>query len=277
MTVLKLIRDFTSLRNLSKPTSIKSLDPNTQKSLAILVDKINELTLEHAWPELEREYVITLQSGVETYALPDDFRRIIPNTFHDRSTTWRVNAPISTQDYQQQKSRNWFPELINKRVRIFGDTSKKIHIQSVPNDLTNGHILAFNYVSCEAIRPQDFVGQMSLSNGDTIYHDGNKYKCVSSGTCSDTAPTHTNGQAVNGTATLEYYKKVQKEFERDSDIVVLDNTLVLRALEAEFFQTQEAIFRYERYKELVKSKMNSAPVFKMGDDYLTDDGIFYGE
>ena len=56
------------------------------------------------WTVQTREYLITTQSGVDEYALPEDFEALIDGTLWDRSTYREMRGTLSPQEWQQARS-----------------------------------------------------------------------------------------------------------------------------------------------------------------------------
>lgn len=57
----------------------------------------------HAWTQLVKEYTFTTVASQKVYALPSDFRRMIPQSEWNRTDTRRLGGPLSPQGWQACK------------------------------------------------------------------------------------------------------------------------------------------------------------------------------
>ena len=83
------------------------------------------------WPELLKEYEFFLAKNQPSYALPDDYGRLISKTGWDKAQS-RPLTPISAQDWQEWKSGAVSP-AIWKQYRIKAeDGDRRIFIHPTP-------------------------------------------------------------------------------------------------------------------------------------------------
>lgn len=106
MSLLSLVQDAADRIGLVRPSSVVgNSDPQVRSLLAAAQQDGKALARRHDWQKLVKEKTFTAtateeQSGV----LPDDFERMIPGSFWNRSQDRRVAGPLSPQRWQLLKS-----------------------------------------------------------------------------------------------------------------------------------------------------------------------------
>lgn len=97
----------------------------TDSAFVLLVELLkvvgDELQAEATWPQLTREVSITTAAGTLSYALPADFRALVPDTGWNRSSMERINGPLSPQEYQYAKATAG-AQVLTIPFRQFGNT-----------------------------------------------------------------------------------------------------------------------------------------------------------
>ena len=95
------------------------------------------------WSELVSEHTFALSTSDQDYALPADFRWIVPNTTWDRSDDRIVINPISGEEWQFLKAWTTVAGL-NRRARI---RSGQLEFEQTITSSDNGKTIAFEYLS----------------------------------------------------------------------------------------------------------------------------------
>jgi hypothetical protein len=95
-TLLNVIQQVS--RELALPASSEVLSDETgsiQQLFALTVAACDELADMHDWQRLRKVSTVTTTAGISEYALPDDFLRMVPNTFWDRTNTRQLPGGLS--------------------------------------------------------------------------------------------------------------------------------------------------------------------------------------
>jgi hypothetical protein len=77
-----------------------STDQNVLQLLRLLEKLGRKLARHRNWSHLRKEYTFQTANGTNSYALPSDFRSLVPNSFWDRSTTWPIGGPVGSEYWQ---------------------------------------------------------------------------------------------------------------------------------------------------------------------------------
>lgn len=127
----------------SRPATIVNNTDATAKQLYRLANRCGNIVSRHPWQTLTADHTFTLATGTQTYALPADFRHIVPDTTWDRSDDREVLNPLSAQ--QWAFSKGWgLVTGINRRARIKGNL---IEFDQTITSADNGKTIAFEYIS----------------------------------------------------------------------------------------------------------------------------------
>lgn len=81
-----------------------SSDPNFLQLIGLLTSIGQELAMQHEWPQLIAEKVITTIAGKSDYELPQDFLEMVNQTGWNRSTRLPVGGPLSPSEWQYLKA-----------------------------------------------------------------------------------------------------------------------------------------------------------------------------
>lgn len=202
-------------------------------------DEVQTLTARYPWSKLLKEHVITLQTGVERYSVPEDLRRWVHSTEWNRTQQWRVYGPLTPQQYQSRESG-----LINTTIRneyqIVGDTHEGIRILPAPT--SSGNVLVFMYQSKEGIRPRTWAEGITWPAGGYCYYLGNKYVTTAGGISGATPPTHTTGSASDDTVLWTYTTEPYLDFGSDYDDFFLDEHLIKLGLKYRWYREHGHVF-----------------------------------
>lgn len=207
-----------------------------------LISFINSLKAERSsniiYPELIRQIVLDFTSSNEI-ELPIDYAFYVFPAFFDNTKPLFVTSNF---DFQ----------LTSQHVR--GTIYAKPNGRSVARVQTLTETpLTFFYYSKHLYRFQNWEPNMNVSINAYLFHDFRYYQVISSGQLGTTPPTHTQGDALNGTATLRHLDRVFDFYDMSllphiytlypSDICELLMTIFIkrkRGLDYEFEQQQLA-------------------------------------
>lgn len=129
---------------LDAPSSIVNNNDDDAKQLLYLANRAGEeLSRRGTWQALHKEHTITLATGTQTYALPADWRWIIPDTTWDRANQRQADNPITPQEWQMLKGWTQVGGL-NRRMRIRNDF---FEFEQPITSSDNGNTVALEYLS----------------------------------------------------------------------------------------------------------------------------------
>lgn len=144
MSLLSICQDAATACGFPSPSSIVGSTDKTAIQLKSLANREgNFLSVQRDWSELVSEHTFTLVTADQSYALPADFRWIIPMTTYDRDDNRIVLNPISSQDWQFLKAWTSINGL-TRRARIRGG---EIEFEQTIAATDNGKTIAFEYLS----------------------------------------------------------------------------------------------------------------------------------
>lgn len=81
-------------------------DPNVLQLLRLLKSAGKALAKHRDWHNLQKEYTFVTTAGVEAYALPADYRKLVGDSEWNRTTQFPLGGPLSGQQWQALKARN---------------------------------------------------------------------------------------------------------------------------------------------------------------------------
>lgn len=169
-TAAQIINDAAVECGLSEVVDpFSSTDANFRLFVRLLNSTGNELANEGGWEQLRKEATLTVGVGdTGFYSLPDDYRAMVNDTAWNRTTTFPLGGPVSSQQAQFLKARTisstlFFPfRIIGSDLEIIG---------TLP---AVGSVLALEYESDSWVKPatssEPDADQATLSS-DTIYFD----------------------------------------------------------------------------------------------------------
>lgn len=144
MTLLSICQDVADEVGFKQPTSIVGASDNLARQLLRLANREGrELSQAGPWEALVKEYTFTLATSDQDYALPSDFRYIIPSTTWNRDNKRIVINPVSSQEWQFLKGWTAIQGL-NLRARI---RDGQLEFEQTITSADNGKTIAFEYVS----------------------------------------------------------------------------------------------------------------------------------
>lgn len=106
-TVSSIISDVAVEVGLSDPGAnpFTSTDDNITQLLRLLTVAGRDLLRNFQWSQFRRETTVSLLVGVDTYALPSDFARMLDQTAWNRTTQLPLGGPLSSQQWQTLKAQ----------------------------------------------------------------------------------------------------------------------------------------------------------------------------
>lgn len=119
-SLLSLIQTIAAELNLPQPTTVlSSTDKNVLKLLALTRAVMDDMLVEYDWQQFQTRYTFTA-TGVESYALPVDFERMLDATAFNASNRWPVNGPLTPAEWEWAKN-NITVGSPYVRYRIYGN------------------------------------------------------------------------------------------------------------------------------------------------------------
>lgn len=139
-----------------------STDPNIRQLLAYLKSGGRDLTKRRNWTHLQKEFTFATVNGTAQYALPSDYRSLVPNTGWDRTTTRPLGGPVDGEYYQFVKA----VPLVGTFIEYIRIWQGQIWLIPTP---TAAETLAFEYNGSFWVKPS---GQTSpTSSTPTLASD----------------------------------------------------------------------------------------------------------
>jgi hypothetical protein len=177
LSVLTIIQDVCDRLSLTRPSAVvTSTDTNVRQLFALLKEGTEELSKfggqdgGAGWQSLVNEQTfVTVADFEQSSAVPEDFRRFIPNTFWNRTSERPVTGPMTPQQWQAQRARGALSQLYLGFRQRDGSFLLSAGGSTVP---TAGETIAYEYVS--SYWAQSSAGQPKAtftSDDDTSYLD----------------------------------------------------------------------------------------------------------
>lgn len=143
-----------------------SSDPNILQLLALLKSGGRRLARLRDWTCLQKEYTFPTVASTATYALPSDFKNMIPQTGWNRTTVWPTN-PVSPQRWQYLQAVPVTSTLYVEFRQKGGD----LVITPTP---TGVGTIAFEYASTSWVKPSGQTSpttDLTATNTDVVCFD----------------------------------------------------------------------------------------------------------
>jgi len=143
MSLLTLCQDVCAAVNLPRPAAIVgSSDDTARKLLSLAQEELRSLAAAGQWQELTKEGTFASVNGTESYALStiaSDLDYIVSDTLWNRTLREPVKGPLTSQEWQAQKSFATTSPF--KQFRVVGGA---ILLYPTP---TEAHNYAFDYIT----------------------------------------------------------------------------------------------------------------------------------
>ncbi len=81
-----------------------SMDQNIVQLLRLLKSGGVAINKHRDWTHLRKEYTFATVNGTESYALPADFKSLLPNSGWNRSTSFPLGGPVGSDYWQFRKA-----------------------------------------------------------------------------------------------------------------------------------------------------------------------------
>lgn len=127
----------------SRPSTIVNNTDATAKQLYRLANRTGNVVSRFGWQVLRADHTFVLVTSTQTYALPTDFRYMVPDTTWDRSDDREVLNPLSAAQWAFSKGWGLVTGL-NRRARIKGNL---LEFDQTITSSDNGKTIAYEYVS----------------------------------------------------------------------------------------------------------------------------------
>lgn len=242
MTILGMAQKCAERLQIPSPsTLVDSTDNNIILLRAMMIQSLREIRDSYPWPELQKEYLITLTTNTASYPLPGDFDWTQNETLWNRSQHWPLLGPIDAVEWQVYKS-GLVVSLPRQRFRVKGWATNQFFIDPTPDSTLNGQTVVFEYISRTCVAPRTWVASTSWTGDQYCSYNGNIYDRGSTAAANTgtSAPVHTSGSASDGSITWTYVSTQFENFSTDSDDVILDKDLVMDG----------AVWRFKRERGL---------------------------
>lgn len=116
-----------------------STDPSVVLLIRLLKGLGQDLARDFAWTQLQAEATIATVDGQDSYALPDDFGRVIDQTQWNRSQQMPLAGPASPQEWQLLKA----VDAAGAVFKIFRTKNDRVYVTPTP---TSTETLKYEYV-----------------------------------------------------------------------------------------------------------------------------------
>lgn len=250
MSLLTLIQDVCNQIGLPAPTAVVGSQNLLYKQMLSVLhsDAANELKSKSRWPELTRTHTITLVDGQASYALPADLERQVTETHWDQANQWPLRGPMSPQRYNED-TYGVTDSSSHLEWRIKGFTDNQFLLSPVPTASDDGNVLSFEYQSSTWCRPATWTTATVYASGQYTFYNGNIYYNTGSGTSGATPPTHTTGNASDGSINWVFSSAPYTRFMADTDETIIPEYICVLCLKYLFSQQKGLPFQvhYQRY------------------------------
>lgn len=163
MMLLAMMEQAADELGLPRPSSVTNTDPQTRQLTAHFNTTGRDLARGFAWSALQKLHTLTTVADQDTYDLPSDYGRQIPDTSWDRANDWRMFGPDTPQMDRYRRESGVADASVRRIFRLIGST-----IQIFPVPETSGDVLVFEYVSKNwMLSPSSVPGSQFVADGDT--------------------------------------------------------------------------------------------------------------
>jgi hypothetical protein len=143
------------------PSTIVGSTDRTAKQLLRLANRAGKIIAKKDWPVLSLEWTFTTEADEASYALPDDFGRMLSETAWDRTNYWQLRGSLSAQEWQIRKSALVTTATTRKRFRIKAASGvRKFFIDPTPDAEEE---LVFEYISTQWCQDSGGTGQTKFA------------------------------------------------------------------------------------------------------------------
>lgn len=144
MTLLTIVQDAVEEIGFgTKPATVIGNTDQVATQMFRLLNREGEYLSKYQWQALKKEHTFTLVTSDQDYALPTDFRYIIPASSWNRDNQRIIIGPLTSSEWQWFKGWTTVNGL-NLRARIRNNTFE-FEQEILSSD--NGKTIAFEYMS----------------------------------------------------------------------------------------------------------------------------------
>lgn len=169
-TLLRICQDVAGELGTSVPASVIANEDSTASRLKVLINRAAEGIVldDHNWNVLERMHTFLTVVDQAEYDLPADFGRPCHRTHWNRTTRWRINGPLTPEQYAYLQARP-FATALHQRFRVLRSSTgnvRKFLLDPVPT--ASDQTVAFQYYSNGGIQSAaGAVQEEMLADTDT--------------------------------------------------------------------------------------------------------------
>lgn len=157
-TLLSICQDAIQEAGFDKPSTIVgNTDHGAIQLLRCAIREGYELSRRHNWQILVAEHTFALDGLTPTqeYAVPTDFRWIVPWTAWDRTSKRIIISPVTGQEWQYLKGWTTISGL-SHRARLRAD---KLEFEDTLTAADDGNTIAYEYLSKNYCKSSGGTGQ----------------------------------------------------------------------------------------------------------------------
>ena len=245
-TLLKVVQETCYRINEPAPSSLfGSTDPNNLQWLHLLYEAGEWVRNNFDYPPLKRKYSFATVSGIQDYALPGDFWRLLFNTQWDDTNQWALFGPASDGE---MAARNKGTTLSDTQFsyKITGAPFQAVSGLSFDNaggyleispTVSDVRTLSIEYIGANWFYPAQWVTATGYSLDDLVSANGNIYKCTDAITSSDVRPTGTT-TANDDDGEWTMWRERYNETGADTDYPIIDPELLYLSLRAAWLRSK---------------------------------------
>ena len=134
-------------------------DSNVQQMCTFLKTLGREITHQHNWTILRKEYTFVTVQGTSSYAMPSDFHEMYDQTGWNRTNRLPLGGPLSAQEWQYLKSR-----LAGVVFTVLFRPMDGMMYLYPDTNTPGGYTIAYEYKS-------DGCWKVAVGGGNYVYRD----------------------------------------------------------------------------------------------------------
>lgn len=166
MTLLSIVQD--ACDDIGFPTPATVVGNAEAKQYLRLANREGNALARHDWQALKKEHTFTLVTADQDYALPTDFKYIIPSSAWNRDNQRSLIEPLTSEEWQFFKGWSTVNGL-NQRARIRNDL---FEFEQTITSGENGQTIAYEYISKNWCESSGGTGQTKfLADSDVAILD----------------------------------------------------------------------------------------------------------
>lgn len=165
-SAIEIVKQVAGELGLGAPTSLVGTDDIAVIQLRALLNAAgSELLLYYPWEQFIKTFTVTTEEGVDSYALPDDWRYFVSQTQWDQTNHWPLLGPKSPQEWSWLKSGmgHGTPTL---RYRVYRD---KLNLHPVPG--SSPYTLNMEYIKGTWAISEGVENSLVIRDGDFVQYD----------------------------------------------------------------------------------------------------------